>query len=161
MPFVIKNNHLWQKRNRAGLYVEPRSNSFRLLLKSIRGPASGQFVMLGKTFKGLTDLTLQRMTDKLLGLGTFRDDYTVYVKPELVAETAYNDIRQSPRYPGGLALGFARVKRLREDKPASEADTIQTVWAVFEAGLRTGCSEKTNAHLSRPQVSGVSGTRLD
>ncbi|MDD5205806.1 MAG: hypothetical protein PHS17_10315, partial [Desulfobacterales bacterium] len=62
-----------------------------------------------------------------------RDGTTVYVRPELVVEVAYSDLQESPRYPGGLALRFARVKRFREDKQAGEADTIQTVWSTFEA----------------------------
>jgi DNA ligase-1 len=99
-----------------------------------RDPESGRFVMLGKTFKGLTDRMLRWMTEKLLTLETNRDGYTVYVRPELVVEIAYSDLQESPRYPGGLALRFARVKRFREDKPANEADTIQTVWSVFQAG---------------------------
>lgn len=98
-----------------------------------RDPESGRFVMLGKTFKGLTDRMLQWMTEKLQTLETNRDDYTVYVRPELVVEIAYSDLQESPRYPGGLALRFARVKRFREDKQAGEADTIQTVWSTFEA----------------------------
>jgi DNA ligase-1 len=97
-----------------------------------RDPESGQYVMLGKTFKGLTDKMLAWMTEKLLSLETSRDRYTVYVRPELVAEIAYNDLQKSSRYPGGLALRFARVKRFREDKSAAEADTIQTVWSIFD-----------------------------
>ena len=91
--------------------------------------------MLGKTFKGLTDPMLQWMTERLLSLETGRDGYKVWVKPELVVEIAYSDLQESPRYPGGLALRFARVKRVRMDKSAGEADTIQTVWSAFEAGL--------------------------
>jgi DNA ligase 1 len=98
-----------------------------------RDAESRRFVMLGKTFKGLTDRMLQWMTEKLLTLETDRDGYTVYVRPELVVEIAYSDLQESPRYPGGLALRFARVKRFREDKRAAEADTIQTVWSAFEA----------------------------
>lgn len=92
-----------------------------------RDPASGGFVMLGKTFKGMTDQMLAWQTEKLLGLEIARDDYTVYVRPELVVEIACNDLQESPHYPGGLALRFARVKRYRLDKPASEADTVETV----------------------------------
>ncbi len=99
-----------------------------------RDPQSGGFVMLGKTFKGLTDVMLQWQTDRLLQLETGRDRYTVYVKPEVVAEIAFSDLQESPRYPGGLALRFARVKRYREDKTALEADTIQSVRQIFEAG---------------------------
>jgi len=98
-----------------------------------RDPESGRFVMLGKTFKGLTDRMLQWMTRKLQTIEVDRDAYTVYVKPELVVEIAYSDLQESPRYPGGLALRFARVKRFREDKKPSEADTIQTVWSAFQA----------------------------
>jgi DNA ligase-1 len=92
-----------------------------------RNPQSGQFVMLGKTFKGLTDEMLRWQTEKLLAIETNRDDWTVYVKSDLVAEIAFNEIQESPRYPGGLALRFARVTRYRPDKSAAEADTIQTV----------------------------------
>ena len=87
--------------------------------------------MLGKTFKGLTDAMLRWQTETLLALETRRDDFTVYVRPELVVEIAFSDVQESPRYPAGLALRFARVKRHRPDKPASEADTIQTVQEIF------------------------------
>lgn len=95
--------------------------------------ASGQFVMLGKTFKGLTDDMLRRQTEQLLTLETHREGQTVFVRPEVVVEIAFSDIQQSPRYPGGLALRFARVKRYRPDKSAHEADTIQTVTELFHA----------------------------
>jgi DNA ligase 1 len=91
------------------------------------------FVMLGKTFKGLTDAMLEWQTSKLLQLEIGRDAYTVHVRPELVVEIAFNDLQESPQYPGGLALRFARVKRYREDKAASEADTIQAVRAIHTA----------------------------
>ena len=86
--------------------------------------------MLGKTFKGLTDKLLTWQTEALLARETHRDDYVVHVKPELVVEIAFNDVQASPRYPGGLALRFARVKRYREDKTPFEADTIDTVRAI-------------------------------
>ncbi len=89
--------------------------------------ANGGWVMLGKTFKGLTDATLAWQTAEFLKRETGRDAYTVYVRPELVVEIAFSDLQVSPRYPGGLALRFARVKRYRMDKPASEADTFETV----------------------------------
>lgn len=92
-----------------------------------RDPEAGGFVMLGKTFKGMTDEMLAWQTTKLLELETARDRYAVYVRPELVVEVAFNDIQASPQYPGGLALRFARVKRYRPDKRPSEADTIATV----------------------------------
>jgi DNA ligase 1 len=97
-----------------------------------RDPASGRFVMLGKTFKGLTDEMLRWQTERLLSLETHRDAYTVYVRPEVVVEIAFSDIQESPRYPAGLALRFARVKRYRPDKPADQADTIQTVTELFK-----------------------------
>ena len=95
-----------------------------------RDPATGGFVMLGKTFKGLTDELLTWQTERLLGLEERRDSYTVYVRPELVVEIAFDGVQRSPRYPGGLALRFARVLRYREDKTAAEADTIDTVRAL-------------------------------
>jgi DNA ligase-1 len=91
------------------------------------------FVMLGKTFKGLTDALLTWQTERLLALEVARDAWTVYVRPELVVEVAFNDIQTSPHYPGGMALRFARVKRYRPDKHAADADSIETVRALFAA----------------------------
>jgi DNA ligase-1 len=96
-----------------------------------RDPESGSFVMLGKTFKGLTDEMLRWQTEKLLSLETGRDLMTVSVRPEVVVEIAFSDLQESPRYPAGLALRFARVKRYRSDKAAAEADTIQAVAEIF------------------------------
>ena len=87
--------------------------------------------MLGKTFKGLTDAMLAWQTEALLALEIGRDAHVVHVRPELVVEIAFNDMQASPHYPGGMALRFARVKRYRPDKPASEADTIDTVRRIF------------------------------
>jgi DNA ligase-1 len=92
-----------------------------------RDPAGGGFVMLGKTFKGMTDEMLAWQTERLLELETHRDAYTVHVRPELVVEVAFDGVQASRRYPGGVALRFARVKGYRPDKPASEADTIDAV----------------------------------
>jgi ATP-dependent DNA ligase I len=92
-----------------------------------RDPETGGWVMLGKTFKGLTDELLTWQTARLLELEDYRDDWTVYVRPELVVEIAFDGVQRSPRYPGGVALRFARVLRYREDKPAAEADTIASV----------------------------------
>jgi DNA ligase 1 len=91
------------------------------------------FVMLGKTFKGLTDALLTWQTEQLLAREVARDAWTVYVRPELVVEVAFNDIQTSPHYPGGMALRFARVKRYRPDKGPEDADTIATVRAIFAA----------------------------
>jgi DNA ligase-1 len=96
-----------------------------------RDPEHGGFVMLGKTFKGLTDAMLAWQTQRFLELEVARDHYTVYVKPEVVAEIAFNEIQASPQYPGGLALRFARVKRYRSDKNAAEADTIATIRRMY------------------------------
>ena len=92
--------------------------------------------MLGKTFKGLTDEMPHWQTKKFLELEVNRDEWTVYLRPELVVEIAFSDLQESPRYPGGLALRFARVKSYREDKSSLEADTIQKVWQIFEAKRR-------------------------
>jgi DNA ligase-1 len=92
-----------------------------------RDPETGGWVMLGKTFKGLTDELLTWQTARLQELEDHRDDWTVYVRPELVVEVAFDGVQRSPRYPGGVALRFARVLRYREDKPAAEADTIASV----------------------------------
>jgi DNA ligase 1 len=96
-----------------------------------RDESSGHFVMLGKTFKGLTDELLAWQTEALQKLETSRDAYTVYVRPELVVEVAFNDVQESPQYAGGLALRFARVKRYRPDKKASQADTFAMVREIY------------------------------
>ncbi|MGH7525552.1 MAG: ATP-dependent DNA ligase [Gemmatimonadales bacterium] len=105
---------------------------------------AGGFVMLGKTFKGMTDQMLAWQTAKLLELEIARDDYTVYVRPELVVEIAFNEVQTSPKYPGGLALRFARVKRYRPDKSAAETDTLATLQGIYR-------------HLTGLEPPGVSG----
>ena len=87
--------------------------------------------MLGKTFKGMTDETLEWQTETFLARETRREGHVVHVRPEIVAEIAFNDLQASPHYPGGLALRFARLKGYRPDKRAAEADTIETVRAVY------------------------------
>lgn len=94
-------------------------------------PESGEYVMLGKTFKGLTDTMLEWQTREFLARETHRDRFTVYVRPELVVEVAFSDLQASQRYPGGLALRLARVKRYRPDKRADEADTMAGVRRIF------------------------------
>jgi len=96
-------------------------------------PATGEYVMLGKTFKGLTDAMLEWQTEQLLAREVRRDEWTVYVKPELVVEIAFSDLQASSRYPGGLALRLARVKRYRDDKRAEDADTMTSVRRVAAA----------------------------
>ena len=102
-----------------------------------RDPISGGFVMLGKTFKGLTDEMLAWQTKRLLELEVARDAYTVHVRPEQVVEIAVNEIQESPHYPAGMALRFARVKRYRPDKKPEEADSIETVRELFERTARS------------------------
>lgn len=95
-----------------------------------RDPGTGGFVMLGKTFKGMTDEMLAWQTRGLMELKVAEDAYTVYVRPELVVEVAFNDVQRSPQYPGGLALRFARVKGYRADKRPEDADSVETVRAL-------------------------------
>ena len=99
-----------------------------------RDPAGG-FVMLGKTFKGMTDALLEWQTRELLARAVQRDEWVVHVRPELVAEIEFSGIQKSPQYPAGLALRLARVKRYRPDKRAEDADTIETVRAIHEQGI--------------------------
>jgi DNA ligase-1 len=101
-----------------------------------REPDTGGYVMLGKTFKGLTDATLEWQTAAFLARETGREGHVVHVRPEIVAEIAFNDLQASPHYPGGLALRFARLRRYRPDKTAAEADTIAAVRALYDAQLR-------------------------
>ena len=96
-----------------------------------RDPGRGGFVMLGKTFKGMTDELLEWQTSALLEREVRREGHVVFVRPELVVEIAFNDLQESPQYPGGLALRFARVKGYRPDKTAGEADTIQTLRDIY------------------------------
>jgi len=103
-----------------------------------RDPDGGGFVMLGKTFKGLTDALLEWQTAALLARETHREGHVVYVRPEVVVEIAFDEVQDSPRYPGQFALRFARVKRYRDDKPAAEADTIEMVRAIHRRDRDAG-----------------------
>jgi DNA ligase-1 len=96
-----------------------------------RDPESGGFVMVGKTFKGMTDELLAWQTERFQELAVARDDYVVHLTPELVVEIALDGVQVSTRYPGGVALRFARVRGYRPDKNASEADTIDAVRALL------------------------------
>jgi ATP-dependent DNA ligase len=111
-----------------------------------RDPATGGFVMLGKTFKGMTDAMLAWQTERFLALadrpsggspaqdgGAGGGDWVVQLRPEQVVEVAFDGIQKSSRYPGGMALRFARVLRYRDDKTAAEADTVETVRALHDA----------------------------
>ena len=98
-----------------------------------RDPASGGFVMLGKTFKGMTDAMLEWQTARFTELATGAlDEYVVPLRPEQVVEVAFDGVQGSSRYPGGMALRFARVVRYRDDKGPAEADTIDTVRAFYQ-----------------------------
>jgi DNA ligase-1 len=105
-----------------------------------RDPRTGGFVMLGKTFKGLTDELLRWQTERFKELAVDDSGWVVTVRPEQVVEIAFDGVQASPRYPGGVALRFARVLRYREDKRAAEADTIDM---VKEIGGYSAASERT------------------
>ena len=96
-----------------------------------RDPKTGSFVMLGKTFKGMTDKMLEWQTKELLAREVGREGHIVHVRPELVVEIAFNEVQRSSQYPGGVTLRFARVKGYRPDKSAAEADTIDAVRAFL------------------------------
>ncbi|HYO32368.1 MAG TPA: ATP-dependent DNA ligase [Nocardioidaceae bacterium] len=99
-----------------------------------RDPDTGSLVMLGKTFKGMTDEMLAWQTERFLALETSRAGHVVHLRPEQVVEIAFDGVQRSTRYPGGMALRFARVLRYRDDKSAAEADTIETVRRVAAQG---------------------------
>ena len=98
-----------------------------------RDPSTGEFVMVGKTFKGLTDATLSWQTERFLELESHREGHGVFLRPEQVVEIALDGVQRSSRYAGGVALRFARVRRYRDDKTAAEADTIDAVRALLKS----------------------------
>lgn len=124
--------------------VEPgsgrRSGWLSNLHLAARDEVDGElrWVMLGKTFKGMTDALLEWQTRELSAREVGREGHVVHVRPELVVEIAFQELEASPRYPGGVALRFARVKGYRPDKRPDEADTLQTVLAQFEAQRGAG-----------------------
>jgi len=97
-----------------------------------RDAETGEYVILGKTFKGLTDKEIIDMTKRLKELTLREDPHRVIVTPKIVVEVAYNEIQKSPKYERGMALRFARITRIRDDKTPEEADTIQRVREIYE-----------------------------
>ncbi|HVA69305.1 MAG TPA: ATP-dependent DNA ligase [Candidatus Binataceae bacterium] len=96
---------------------------------------SGGFVEVGKTFKGLTDAQFAEMTERLLALKTGETSGVVVVEPRIVVEVAYSDLQRSPQYPSGMALRFARIVRIRDDKSPADADSVAAMAAAFERQL--------------------------
>ena len=115
-----------------------------------RDPANDQLIMLGKTFKGLTDEMLAWQTEQFLAREVRRSAGTVYVEPSLVVEVACDGLQASTRYPGGVALRFARVLRYRPDKSATEADTIDTVKALSVTRPESSTAPEPQAQASSP-----------
>jgi DNA ligase-1 len=99
---------------------------------AVRDDETGEYLVVGKTFKGLTDAEFDMITKRLQGLKTKESKWTVHVKPEIVVEVAHNEIQKSPRYKSGFALRFARIAKFRDDKPPEEADTIQRLRKLYE-----------------------------
>jgi DNA ligase-1 len=95
------------------------------------------FAEVGKTFKGLTDAEFTAMTERLRALAVGDDGYTVRVRPEVVVEVEYNEIQRSPTYPSGLALRFARIARVREDKSPGQATTLEELRTLYERQFAT------------------------
>jgi DNA ligase 1 len=95
------------------------------------------FAEVGKTFKGLTDVQFAEMTERLRALEVADDGYTVRVRPEVVVEVTYNEIQKSPTYPSGLALRFARISRIREDKGPAQITTLPELRALYERQFST------------------------
>ncbi len=103
---------------------------------AVRDEASGEFLVVGKTFKGLTDQEFVDITKKLQALKTKETDYTVYVKPSIVVEVAFNEIQRSPHYKSGFALRFARITRFRDDKRIEDADSLQRLSKLYQDQFR-------------------------
>ena len=103
---------------------------------AVREEKTGEYLVVGKTFKGLTDEEFIGITKKLLGLKTRETDYTVHVKPSIVVEVAFNEIQRSPHYKSRFALRFARITRLREDKRPDDGDTLERLQGLYEDQFR-------------------------
>ena len=103
---------------------------------AVRDERTGDFHVVGKTFKGLTDEEFREMTERLLDLEVRRTRGTVYVQPRVVVEVLFNEVQESSQYPSGFALRFARIHRIREDKSPQEADTLRTLRQLYEEQFR-------------------------
>ena len=101
-----------------------------------RDPETGEFLNIGKTFKGLTDAEIIELTQRLKESAVSQDGHRVNVIPKIVVEVAYNEIQQSPRYRSQMALRFARITRIRDDKTPEEADTIERVREIYDRQFR-------------------------
>ncbi|MGQ9530837.1 MAG: ATP-dependent DNA ligase [Candidatus Bathycorpusculaceae bacterium] len=109
-----------------------------------RNAETGEFLTIGKTFKGLTDAEIIKMTSRLKELVIKEEPRRVFVTPKIVVEVTYNEIQKSPKYKCGMALRFARINRIREDKTPEEADTIQRVREIYEKQFLTKGRYKPN-----------------
>ena len=107
---------------------------------------TGEYVSLGKTFKGLTDEEFKDITNRLLAIRVRENRYTIYVKPRIVVEVAYNEIQKSHRYKSGFALRFARITRIREDKGPSEVDTLERIGELYRNQFRTKAELPPDLH---------------
>ena len=103
---------------------------------AVRDPTQDEYLVVGKTFKGLTDQEFTEITKRLLELKNRETNYTVYVRPSIVVEVAYNEIQRSPHYKSGFALRFARISRFREDKRPEDADTAEGMQQLYENQFR-------------------------
>ena len=103
---------------------------------AVRDDQTGEYFLVGKTFKGLTDDEFSMITEKLLALKTRATDYTIYVKPAIVVEVAFNEIQRSPHYRSKFALRFARITRFRDDKRPEDADTQTKLATLYEDQFR-------------------------
>jgi DNA ligase-1 len=114
-----------------------------------RDSETGEFLMVGKTFKGLTDAEIIEMTRRLKELAIKEDHRRVAVVPKIVVEVAYNEIQRSPKYKCGMALRFARITRIRDDKTPEEADTIKRVREIYEGQFLKKGKYKANESNSK------------
>jgi len=106
--------------------------------------ATGEFLNIGKTFKGLTDAEIVKLTQQLKESALTQDGHRVNVIPKIVVEVAYNEIQQSPRYKSQMALRFARITRIRDDKSPEEADTVERVREIYDRQFRNKGKYKTD-----------------